>query len=138
MTADTRGLLRIGDVAERTGLSLRSLRHYEEVGLLPSPERTAGGFRLYDDSTLQRLGVIMGMKPLGFSLDEMREVLTGLDELRTADLTASRRRELLVLLADYRDRVDAAVTTMRRMLVSARGFQAALGAELTGHVPAAH
>ena len=40
-------LLQIGDVADRTGLSLRTIRHYEEVGLLPEPRRSPGGFRLY-------------------------------------------------------------------------------------------
>ena len=132
MTASaTRGLLRIGDVAERTGLSLRSLRHYEDVGLLPSPERSPGGFRLYDDSTLARLAVIKGMKPLGFSLDEMREVLSGLDELRTEVISPVRRGQVTALLHDYRGRVEAAVTTMCTQLVSARDFQAALAVELT-------
>ena len=130
MTTVTRGLLRIGDVAERTGLSLRSLRHYEEVGLLPCPQRSPGGFRLYDDSTLQRLAVIMGMKPLGFSLEEMREVLTGLDALRGGTLSPARQHEVFALLEDYRARVDDAVATMRRLLASARGFQASLAAEL--------
>ncbi len=132
MTASaTRGLLRIGDVAERTGLSLRSLRHYEDVGLLPSPERSPGGFRLYDDSTLARLAVIKGMKPLGFSLDEMREVLSGLDELRSEVISPVRRGQVPALLHDYRGRVEAAVTTMCTQLVSARDFQAALAVELT-------
>ena len=132
MTASaTRGLLRIGDVAERTGLSLRSLRHYEDVGLLPSPERSPGGFRLYDDSTLARLAVIKGMKPLGFSLDEMREVLSGLDELRSEVTSPVRRGQAAALLHDYRGRVETAVTTMCTQLVSARDFQAALAVELT-------
>ena len=66
--------MQIRDVAERTGLSLRTIRHYEEVGLLPAASRSTGGFRLYSDEALERLLVIKQMKPRGFSLDQMREL----------------------------------------------------------------
>ena len=57
-------MLTIGDVAERTGLSLRSVRHYEDVGLLPTADRSPGGFRLYGDAAVERLLVVTQMKPL--------------------------------------------------------------------------
>ena len=63
----------IGEVAERVGLSLRTVRYYEEKGLISPERRTDGGFRLYTDENIARLLLIMQMKPLGFSLDEMRE-----------------------------------------------------------------
>jgi hypothetical protein len=67
-----RALRQIGDVANLVGLSLRSVRHYEDAGLVLPAARTTGGFRLYDDEAIARLRLIMQMKPLGFSLEEMR------------------------------------------------------------------
>lgn len=76
--------MHIGAVAERTGLSLRTLRHYDEIGLLTPPSRTEGGFRLYTESDLTRLLLIRRMKPLGFTLEEMGDVLDIVERLRTA------------------------------------------------------
>jgi DNA-binding transcriptional MerR regulator len=74
--------LRIGEVAERVGLSLRSVRFYEEAGLLTPDGRTEGGFRLYTESQVERLLLIKRMKPLGFSVAQMSELLTAYDTLR--------------------------------------------------------
>jgi MerR family transcriptional regulator, copper efflux regulator len=79
--------MHIGELAERTGLSLRTIRHYDEIGLLKPSGRTEGGFRLYTGSDLERLLVIRRMKPLGFSLDEMAELLR-IIESRSADTPA--------------------------------------------------
>lgn len=67
--------MHIGEVAARTELSLRSLRHWEEVGLLPPSGRTDGGFRLYTEEDVAKILVIRRMKPLGFSLEQMKDVL---------------------------------------------------------------
>ncbi|MBG6226472.1 DNA-binding transcriptional MerR regulator [Arthrobacter sp. CAN_A2] len=67
--------MHIGELAERTGLSLRTIRHYDDVGLLPATVRTDGGFRVFSDDDVERLMVIKQMKPLGFSLEEMAEIL---------------------------------------------------------------
>lgn len=67
--------MQIGEVAERTGLSYRTLRHYDEVGLLSPSARSDGGFRLYTDHDVEKLLVIRRMKPLGYSLDEMLTVM---------------------------------------------------------------
>ena len=74
--------MHIGALAERTGMSLRTLRHYDETGLLKPSGRSEGGFRLYTDDDLARLLVIRRMKPLGFSLDEMADLLEVVDQLR--------------------------------------------------------
>ena len=68
--------MHIGELAERTGLSLRTIRHYDDVGLLPATARTEGGFRVYTEDAFERLMVIKQMKPLGFSLEEMAEILS--------------------------------------------------------------
>lgn len=76
--------MHIGALAERTGMSLRTLRHYDETGLLRPSGRSEGGFRLYTDDDLARLLVIRRMKPLGFSLDEMADLLEVVDQLRAS------------------------------------------------------
>ena len=77
MTAKTSSTntMHIGELADRTGLSLRTIRHYDDVGLLPATARTDGGFRVFSEDDLERLMVIKQMKPLGFSLEEMAEIL---------------------------------------------------------------
>lgn len=77
MTAKTNSTktMHIGELAERTGLSLRTIRHYDDVGLLPATARTDGGFRVFSEDDFERLMVIKQMKPLGFSLEEMAEIL---------------------------------------------------------------
>jgi len=79
--------MQIGEVAERSGLSLRTLRHYDQIGLLTPSMRSDGGFRLYTEEDLERLMVIRRMKPLGYSLEDMHRVmdmLRGGDELDPA------------------------------------------------------
>ena len=76
--------MHIGELADRTGLSTRTVRHYDDVGLLHPTGRTEGGFRLYTEDDLQRLLVIRRMKPLGYSLEQMAEVLGVIDALRSA------------------------------------------------------
>ena len=72
--------MKIGEVAGRTGLSLRSIRHYDDVGLVPPSARSEGGFRLYTEDDVTRLLRVMRITPLGFSLEEtalLLEVLEG-------------------------------------------------------------
>ena len=87
-------IMHIGELAERTGLSLRTIRHYDEIGLLRASGRTDGGFRLYTDEDLARLILIRRMKPLGFSLEEMMSLLKTIDTLdgaiEGADIAAVR------------------------------------------------
>lgn len=73
--------MHVGEIADRTGLSNRTIRHYDEVGLLHPSGRTEGGFRLYTDTDLARLLIIRRMKPLGFSLEQMAELLAVVDAL---------------------------------------------------------
>ncbi len=76
--------MQIGEIAQRTDLSLRTLRHYDEVGLLRPSGRSHGGFRLYTEDDLERLLIIRRMKPLGFTLEEMVQVLHHIEALRGA------------------------------------------------------
>ena len=78
----TTGTMHIGELAEKTGLSLRTIRHYDEIGLLKASGRTEGGFRLYTQEDHSRLILIRRMKPLGFSLEEMMALLKIIDTLQ--------------------------------------------------------
>jgi MerR family transcriptional regulator, copper efflux regulator len=87
--------LHIGEVAARTELSLRSLRHWEEVGLLRPSGRTDGGFRLYTEADVEKILVIRRMKPLGFTLEEMGAVMRDLEALDAATAEAEGARARL-------------------------------------------
>lgn len=72
---------KVGEVAEATGLSIRTLRHYDELGVVTPSGHTAGGFRLYTDDDVERLLLVRRMKPLGFSLERMKQFLQATDVL---------------------------------------------------------
>ncbi|WP_029252743.1 MerR family transcriptional regulator [Paraoerskovia marina] len=118
---------KIGEVAERTGLSLRTIRYYEEVGLVRPTARTDGGFRLFTDDDVARLEVLKGMKPLGFSLDEMRELVDVLDGHGGADGRSSE-----ATLAEFHARAVDRCTSLRRKLASAEALTEDLGRRLEG------
>ena len=94
--------MHIGEVATRTELSLRSLRHWEEVGLLHPSGRTDGGFRLYTEEDVDKILVIRRMKPLGFTLDQMRAVMADLEVLRDPSASAEDRERARASLDEVR------------------------------------
>jgi MerR family copper efflux transcriptional regulator len=67
--------LKIGDVSRRSGVGIEALRFYEKSGLLERPSRTQSGYRLYDESALERLSFIKKAQVLGFTLDEIKELI---------------------------------------------------------------
>jgi len=112
----------IGDIVERTGLSLRTVRYYEEAGVLLPVARTPGGFRLYDDDALDRLAVIKRMKPLGFTLEEMRVLLGLRERLATEDLIAAERAELMEQLAAWGTLADEKLAALQQQVAVAESF----------------
>ena len=98
-------MMQIGELADRAEMSLRTIRHYDEVGLLTPSGRSDGGFRLYTDADFSRLMVIRRMKPLGFSLDEMAELLRVVDALGASDADGAESGGGAV--HDTRARLDA-------------------------------
>lgn len=121
--------MQIGEVAERTGLSLRTIRYYGEVGLVTPSSRTEGGFRLYTEDDVARLELVKAMKPLGYSLEEMGEVLDVVTELELGP-TPARRQELaerlMVIRATALERRDR----LRARLATAESFLARLDGHL--------
>ena len=75
MKTDERTLYKIGEVSKRSGVGIETLRFYEKSGLVDRPSRTASGYRVYDRAILERLAFIKKAQMLGFSLDEIRELI---------------------------------------------------------------
>lgn len=67
--------MKIGELAKQSGTSVQTLRFYERSGLLPKPQRTESGYRMYASGDLRRLELIHQAKRLGFSLDEIKRIL---------------------------------------------------------------
>jgi MerR family transcriptional regulator, copper efflux regulator len=99
--------MHIGEVAERLGLSHRTLRHYDEVGLVPPSGRTEGGFRLYGERDVERLLLIRRMKPLGFALEEMGQLLAVVDRLERDPADAEARERLAEFVTQTAERREA-------------------------------
>ena len=68
--------MRIGEVADRAGVPAKTIRYYENLGLLPAPTRAANGYRSYDESILRRLAFIRAAQASGLTLGEIRGVLS--------------------------------------------------------------
>ncbi|HVR78223.1 MAG TPA: MerR family transcriptional regulator [Acidimicrobiia bacterium] len=75
----------IGTVADRVDLSLRTIRYYEEIGLVIPSGRTEGGFRLYTESDIERLLLVKSLKPLGMPLEMISELLDCADQINRTD-----------------------------------------------------
>jgi len=121
--------MRIGELAERTGLSLRTIRFYEEVGVLAPAPRTKGGFRQFTDGDMQRLLLVRQMKPLGFTVEEMRNLLEAIEVLAADEIDPSRV-EALQLMQGYQIRVDERAAALREQAGQAQQFAEDLGARI--------
>jgi len=100
---NTNPRLTIGALSERTEVNIETIRYYERIGILPNPPRSAGGHRLYGKEHAQRLVFIRRSRQLGFSLDQVRELL-GLSSGRR--MTCARVKNITEQhIADIRRRV---------------------------------
>lgn len=118
----------IGEVVDRVGLSVRTVRYYEEIGLVTPSDRTAGGFRLYTDADVERLELAKHLKPLGFSLEEMKELLDLHQRLQTrGGRIAKKDRERLV---EYTEDARRRCAELRTQLNAAEQLASRLEKEL--------
>jgi DNA-binding transcriptional MerR regulator len=106
--------MKVGELAERTGLSVRTLHHYDEIGLLAPAARTQSGHRIYGMAEVRRLQQIASLRHLGLSLDEIRGCLArpgySLDRVLEMQVTRmreemDRQRRLITLLENLRRRL---------------------------------
>ena len=105
--------MNIGEAADASGVSAKMIRHYEEIGLFPAPPRTDSGYRRYGDAEVHTLRFIRHSRDLGFSLEQIRE-LVGLWHDR-GRASADVKRIAQAHVADLEHRI-AALQDMRRTL----------------------
>ncbi len=125
---DAGGQMQIGLVAARTELSITTVRHYDEVGLVTPSARSTGGFRLYTESDVERLLVIRRMKPLGFTLAEMKDLLDSLDVLVSDSAAQKRRVAAARLLQQCRSKTEQSAAKLRKQLAYAEELSELLAA----------
>jgi len=101
--------LTIGAVAKRVGVAIDTIRYYEREGLLPEPRRRASGYRSYDDASIAQLRFIRRAKNLGFTLEEIRQLLA-LSQDRRKGVAAVKQRAQLRLVA-----LDARIAELQRV-----------------------
>lgn len=120
--------LKIGEVTERTGLSVPTLRHYDNVGLIAPSGRSPGGFRLYSEADVQNILLVRRMKPLGFTLEQMRDfldaaaILNRPDDAENPAPTEEARDRARATLAEIREETRTRYAKLRTQLSYAEEF----------------
>lgn len=108
--------MKVKEVAELIGVSIRTLHHYDQIGLLTPKETTDSGYRLYSDENLEQLQQILFFKELDFSLKEIKEIINS---------PSFNRREALLLqkkmLIEKRNRVDKMIETIDKSIKHIKG-----------------
>ncbi len=108
----------IGELAQRAGVHVQTVRYYERRGLLPNPRRTAAGYRQYTDDALERMRFIRRAQDLGFTLCEIADLLRLRLDHRTQAETVKRRAHAKIADIDRRVR---RLTRMRQALIGLAG-----------------
>jgi MerR family copper efflux transcriptional regulator len=112
--------MQVGELAERAGVSHRTVHYYERMGLIAAPERKSGGYRYYGPDALRRLRLVDRLKQLGLSLEEVRQVLP----LYAEDTSGLRgKQEVVAILERHLNDTD-------RKLAQLSGFRDELIANL--------
>jgi DNA-binding transcriptional MerR regulator len=100
--------MKIGQVAERAEVSIDTVRFYERRGVLPAPERRPSGYRVYPESTVERIRMAKSLQHLGFTLDEV------IDALRAHDTGAATCDSELWRMEAVVQRIDAKIAELRQ------------------------
>ena len=118
--------MRIGEMAEASGTTSKTLRFYEQAGLLPAPDRTASGYREYAPETLARLDFIRRSRTAGLTLAQIREVL----DIRDAGVAPCQHvHDLLQARLGELDRQIADLRALRRTVAHLHDGAAAVDAD---------
>ncbi|OMF63447.1 MerR family transcriptional regulator [Paenibacillus sp. FSL R5-0766] len=108
--------MKVKEVAELASISVRTLHHYDEIGLLTPDEVTSAGYRLYSDANLERLQQILFFKELDFSLKEIKNIITNPSFNPEEALKMHR-----LILLEKRQRLDQMIATIDRTVLHVRG-----------------
>lgn len=111
----------IGRLAKQAGVGIDTVRFYERRGLLPTPQRTASGYRLYQEDSISRIRFVRRAKELGFTLDEIENLLKLQDQ-------GGRKSEVKAITNRKLEQINAKIADLERM----RGVLQALAAECNG------
>ncbi|RUS45161.1 MerR family transcriptional regulator [Cohnella sp. AR92] len=131
-------IYKIEQVAKKVGLTKRTLRYYEELGLIPPPHRSEGGFRLYTDDHIERLNKLINARDvLGFSLQELQQYVALLedfsshrDSLKQLDDQAEKLRRLESverLVASQIEMIDQKLERMKKVRSEAHQMLVRIG-----------
>lgn len=109
--------MRIGELAERAAVTTKTIRYYESIGILPTPDRTASGYRAYDQATLERLRFIRDAQATGLTLTEIKSILElkGQGERSCEHTRSLIHRQLDEIDAQIR-RLEHARTELRELM----------------------
>ena len=99
----------IGELSKKTGVNIETVRYYERIGLMPDPIRTEGGHRLFDGEQVKRLSFIARSRQLGFSLKEIRTLMSLVDQ---GDYSCD---EVNALTVRHLDNVRAKIADLQRL-----------------------
>jgi DNA-binding transcriptional MerR regulator len=122
------GAMTIGTLSRRSGIPVKALRTYEDMGLLYTVGRSPGNYRLFDEEALWCVAVVSGLRELGLTLDEIRGVAA--DYLQNTDEPIGPR--LAAVLKAVRARTEQRIEELHERLRLIDGFEQAAAAELTG------
>jgi DNA-binding transcriptional MerR regulator len=114
--------LRVGELAKRTGKTVRALHLYEELGLLQPIHRSKGGFRLYAPSAVQRVEWIQKLQDAGFSLHQLRDLRGMVEETDTAKLAMSQVRQIFQERLDETRKQIARLSQLEHELVASLAY----------------
>jgi DNA-binding transcriptional MerR regulator len=129
-TQERPSLLRVGEVARRSGVGVETLRFYERSGLLDRPARTENGYRLFGEEVLERLDFIKRAQALGFTLDEIGRVIA---EKRAGQTPCAEVREIVRRRLQELDERMAQMRRYRREVAAALAEWDKIG-ESEGHI----
>lgn len=116
--------LTIGQVAQRTGVSAKTIRFYEEIGLLPRPPRGPNSYRRYSPADLNRLLLLRRIRLLGLPLSSAKPLLIGASDARCGDV----QRQLLSLVEQRLRAIDQEIAELHALRETVAGYQRALAA----------
>ncbi|WP_419876115.1 MerR family transcriptional regulator [Candidatus Pristimantibacillus sp. PTI5] len=127
-------LLKIEEVANRTGLTKRAIRYYEDIGLISAPERTQGNIRLYSEDDIAKINkIILAKEVLGFSLAELQQYMefqTAIEQQKseyhtTEDLEARKSKlvDMAKILQKEKEMIDTKISRMEQFKEELTGYE---------------